>query len=350
MIAISWNGDPGSVAATLWDQGGPGLGLPPVVSEWVASIPPPLRARNTLMIMEPWTTDGVDSSCLEQLRSCPIARLRTSTSRSLSIIRQAERAEGWHVRSVYAVSFGAVRATGLLQQLSPDWIVLQTPAPPVGASMLNLARRRAQSITSELPSYCASNGCRRAVQGAFRELLTVGMPKVATGQEVAMGILAVTTRASDNRAYLQELVRSVAQGNAETRLVRQLKVAGRQFQGFDKYSISPRAVALWADICPAYVDWSELRDAENPMVAALGRVYSGCDEDAVPATPTYGSGQHKTLLVEGVNDLVVPIEFQRRWSTQFGSKVDSMKGNEHGWQSGETSNRIERWIHDAESG
>lgn len=346
LVALLWRGDSSSKSATLWDPGGPGLGLPPDAASWSGAIPPPIQGKNVLMLMEPWISDGVPSECTNTT-ACNLDALRSNVDRSLQTVDRIQRQEDIRVRSIYGNSFGAPRSSALIPSIEPDWVVFQTPAPPVGYSISRYAEQRAHMIREALANLCGDERCASDFPVEMDDLLQRGS-EVATGSQVALGIIAATTEFSFNETFLRTFVDNASTGRVPPIVLRRLKILGRQFFAETGDTHSASTIGMWADICPTYRNWGLLGSSQDPLVKALEKVYRGCVDLNQPPTVRPVWPPTDVLLVEAPQDLVVPLVAQRKWTQKFAGKVDVLQGFEHGVQGERVNERIRGWIDERE--
>lgn len=353
LLALTHRGSD-SHSAWLWDAGGPGLSLPLSGDEWAEAIPAPLKDRNVVMVVEPWLQNGVPADCLidRPVGSCDQKAITSSPERTVAIVEQAERKLGWKIESLFATSFGATRAVPLAKPLDIQRVVLETPAPPSGYSAHAIVSLRASAIIASLEGLCRDLSCATAVKDRLPSFLRTGYRRIATGQQVTMGILAATTSQKQNGNFLSGFIDRLARNQINESDAQKLKILGRKFWPESESALGPR-VAMWADLCPNFTGWAALSKADDPLIEALLRVYRGClsrsSQSPASLEPTQ-LADVRALLVVGDNDLVVPISAQRLWARVLSPKMTTtLVGSGHGAQPRTTNAEMLRWMKEHDS-
>ncbi len=355
-LGVVYPGAPDSDQLVLWDPGGPGLGLPDGDMPFDQILPAGIRDKNVLLVVEPWVRKPPSEECLSssQFRKpsasadCRLAPLMTSTQSLVRASKAAESQEGMHVTGAYLQSFGATRTLPALldgEVGTPDWIVLESPGPPVATPALELMAARQVEMLRILTAACDSS-CAPAVRTGVDRLAR----DAHDGRDMALGLIALVALPTDNEAAIKGLAEQLAHGQVDSSTRRELVRLGRAYSGqLQRDRIRPSMVALWADTCPRLTGWEKLKNARDPFLRAYASLFRGCygsepvqQIDAV----RIGGDLPPVLMLTGRNDAVVPPHIQDLWAGA-GLKFDRLNGDAHQWESTRITQRVGSWIEHA---
>lgn len=346
-------------SVVLWDPGGPGLGLPDPRTPLAQFIPAPIRNRNVAILVEPWMRKKPSQRCLESAfdgppaASCPLAELTTSTHDLRSAVEMIKVETGLTVVGAYLQSFGATRTMPLVVELATtlDWVVLESPGPPVGTSVTQLSSARIDSLISLLTSHCDAAACRRRVPNTLRHLAQWGVSGEATGREIMLGIVALATQPESNADMLSGLAQSLNAGTVAASTAAELRRLSRRYEGkLSGQRVGDSVFGFWADTCPRLTGWAELAASTDPMLQAYAWVYRGCASeswDYAEESFSQSSAPTPTLMMTSRQDTVVPPSIQNLWHPL-------LEERRHVSQASHTSERshatqdVRAWIDDHE--
>lgn len=335
----------------LWDPGGPGITLPGPETPMSLLVPGALLDFDVMFAVEPWVLEGPSSDCLAQAAgsapdsSCDLSTMATDAAAVARSVHNISRSLGRPVEGMYLESFGAARLETLLgdSDLGARWVVMESPAPPRGTSVVALFSARSSSIENRIFGPCDGERCQ-AMKARFRRSWSSETGEAGTsGRELSLGLLALATDEESNREHVDAVSVDLRSGLIGTDNARMLRRLGRQFELRGPRLVRPQLFGIWADVCPAYSGWEQLQSRSEPLVKALAWLYRGCLVTGESSPTTKGRIGTPVLLLAGSSDYVVPRSFQRAWIERAGS-VDVITFNGHLNTSRDVADRAERWI------
>jgi hypothetical protein len=164
-----------------------------------------------------------------------------------------------------------------------------------------------------------------------------------TASEVSLGLVALSTSPEVNADFIDGLIRQIDDGAAPTDVEEgALRRAAAQFQLRGAAgALQPALVGLWAGTCTAF---GEVGTVPVGVAQALSGLYGGCRGQRRPAKPkpiTRGD----VLLIEAMDDVVVPPTLQSRWKRVFPhAAVRCISAAGHSREDGRTAHVIADWL------
>lgn len=352
--AMEGSRSPGIV---FWDPGGPGLALPDLETPLARLIPASIRTHDVAFLVEPWIELSPTPDCQARAAtgsppsSCELANLYSSDRDLASALDLVAARTGQEVVGAYLQSFGATRSSGVVSKRQGlKWSVLESPGPVPGSSAADLVAARVRSISQLLQGACGDRRCREAMRANLKSWTQHGVRGSATGREVALGVVALTSLPSQNAAAIQRLQRALERGEISSALGDQLRRLGRTHELRGASGVAPELIALWADTCPRLTDWDLLAKSSDPLTRAFFWIYRGCV--GVPLrSSSQGRNAVPTMLLTGRRDTIVPPQVQAEWRRRL-KDTTVVVGGEHVWDSSAVTSQVTEWIaaHERERG
>ena len=363
LTGIVHRGAPHSTDLTLWDPGGPGQGLPDEDMTFTSVIPKPIRNANVLMMVEPWITTSTADVCTppsfaDAIKSgtCDLSVVTSTDSELRDTLTQVDEQLGLTLTSAYLQSFGATRRLPALlrdKELATDWIVLDSPGPPVGADASDLMTARLAEAVDVLSQPCDDAACSLSIRRSIAQLAS----DEANGRDMTLGLFALASAPTLNESAIAAVADEMAYGKLDEARQRSLVRLGRSYSGQTQGGGIPRAIlALWADTCPRLSGWEKLARSTIPRMQAFAWLFRGCNLASIPAerAEAVDAGDTRILMLTGTDDAVVPRRVQELWR-QRGLSYRQIVSVGHHLQNGRVDGRVQSWIQrtarrDAEGG
>ncbi|QYJ03151.1 hypothetical protein KUV85_12495 [Nocardioides panacisoli] len=316
-------------------------------------VPAAIQDFDVLLMVEPWVYRPPSTPCRRVAfdgnprDACALELLATREEAVTSAIRLAEAQLDTDLVGAYLQSFGATRMQGLLMPggaVQPDWAVVQSPAPPRGTSALSLLRQRSDATVGTLTRGCATPACRTDRERVLDRWTRNGIGTEATGREIALGVIALSTLPSDNRQVLDEVGAALDSGQISRSLAGRLRRLGRTYELRGANEVNPSLVAIWADTCPWYTSWRKVADQREPLMRAFAWVFRGCSDGRAPLR---GDARitMPMLVLNSTDDAVAPSELQQRW-LDLATRAVEIEGRGHLWRDPQRAAQVARWVAD----
>lgn len=332
----------------FWDPGGPGLALPDADAPFAILVPASIRQYDVAFVVEPWIESPPSDTCLTAAAGagvgvCDMESLYSNEKAIAEAMSVVEGQVGEPIVGAYLQSFGATRSQAVVSRYQGlKWMVLESPGPLPGTAAIKLMSARASAIRKVLVAGCEDVRCNDRTLDQLQTWATRGVPGSATGREIALGVIAMTSLPRQNAEMIERLQTALRTGETPAEVSDELRRLGRTFELRGRSQVAPELIALWADTCPRLERWDALAPSSDPIVDAFAWLFRGCTSDP-PRTVARSNDSVPTLLLTGRRDTVVPPAIQGAWQGRL-TNASQIQGDEHVWDSSAVTRKVRRWV------